>query len=118
MMIATEELLLETWPDQVGLRLGTGFMRFKSNYGIWGLCIVDDDSIELLAVDAEEAGKGQFRSFIAALKNRFKMIQVIAITNPIVESALRRYGFAPTTVIGFDGVTCDGLKWIKPPAVE
>lgn len=101
-------------PDPVGLLLGTGYQRFASPFGIDGLCIVTATCLDLLAVEARTPRHGHFRHFIQQCKNRFQEIVIWHVDNPILKSALIRYGFEPTLQIGPDGERIPGFRWERP----
>lgn len=109
--------LFTLWiPDPVGVILRTGYYRFETAIGIKGLArLTHDDSsteLDILAVVAEQKGKGQFRNFIAAAKERFDSISVWEDDNPIVGQALARYGFLPVRRTE-KGETNTGWRWTK-----
>jgi hypothetical protein len=93
----TQPLFDVLTPDPVGEILGTGFQRFAVHrFELNGLLKITGDSLEILAVVSENEDRGNFRDFIDACKDRFREVIVWHIDNPIVESALSRYGFVAT----------------------
>ncbi len=105
--------LFTRWePDPVGRMLGTGFNRFESVAGVDGLAKDNGHGmIELLAVHSRVKGKGQFRRFIALLKEQNQTICVWHVDNPMLGPALLRYGFKPETTIDGFGETLTGYRW-------
>lgn len=80
-------------PDPIGDALGTGYQQFKSPSGVHGLCRVDGDRLDLLAVIATHPGTGQFRAFTEQCKARFKTICVWHVMNVLLDETLQAYGF-------------------------
>jgi hypothetical protein len=97
-------------PDPIGQMLGTGYKRFESSVGINGLAKVTGLRIDILAVVATRQRTGQFRRFIAAVKNTYDVIAVWEDWNPVIGAALQRYGFHRAAMTGIDGET--GKGWI------
>lgn len=108
-------LLGPTEPDPFGLFLGTGYQRFESPCGIHGLAKESGDRLDVLAVYAAEAGKGQFREFIRLAKEQFQTVCVWFDDNPALGPALKRYGFTPETEIDGSGEVLTGWRWDKTP---
>lgn len=103
------------WTSQV---LNTGYEAFESPCGISGLArLLNPLKLEILAVEADEPGTGQFRAFIAAAQQHFDCICVWHISDAWLADALGRYGFLPTVQIEpNDGEVVEGMKWerVKP----
>lgn len=99
-------------PDPVGQILGTGYYRFESPLGICGLARIVGNELDLLAVVAERPGCGQFRRFINAAKVKFESISIWEDWNPVVGSALAKYGFLLATRTE-KGETNTGWRWEK-----
>jgi hypothetical protein len=106
-----DELVLQWAPDKVGATLGTGCMRFVSNYGIDGLAINAEPRIDVLAVVSADPGKGHFREFVRALKRQYDQVRFFAIFNPVVGKALKRYNFTPCKETAWDGDVLEGMQW-------
>lgn len=110
--------LFTIWtPDPIGEVLGTGYYRFDTAIGINGLAQIrhpDNSRIELdiLAVVAEQPGKGQFRRFIKEAKKRFDVISVWEDWNPVVGKMLASYGFLVATKCD-KGENLNGWRWTK-----
>lgn len=103
-----------TAPDPAGLILETRFLRFVSPTGIEGLARATGDRLDVLAVVNPTGLRGRFRAFIDAAKLEYRTVCVWAIENPIVDQALRRYGFTPDVEIDQFGVTQKLLRWDRP----
>lgn len=103
-----------TSPDPVGVMLNTRMERFVSPTGIEGLARAIGDRLDVLAVINPTPIRGCFGKFIAAAKIEYQTICVFAIGNPIVDQALRRYGFTPDVEIDEFGDTQELLRWDKP----
>lgn len=116
--VGISELLGGWEPDPVGQILGTGYQRFQSRCGIGGLAKWTDERFDLLAVHASEPRAGQFRGWIALVKERFKTICVWHVDNVTLAAALRRYGFDPETEIDGTGEVLTGFRWDKTPNSE
>lgn len=113
--MASLSTLLGTWePDPYGQILGTGYNRFKSPLGIDGLAKWNGERFDLLAVHAANPGTGQFRNWLAQVREQFKTVCVWQIENPALEAALKRYGFTPEVEIDRFGEVLTGLRWDKP----
>jgi hypothetical protein len=80
-------------PDPFSLLLGTGYERFESPTGLQGLARTSGKRLDLLAVNATEPGRGQFRAFIGQAKHEFETICVWEVWNPLLDLVLQRYGF-------------------------
>jgi|ERR1700723_664348 len=102
-------------PDPCAVMLGTGYMIFESRSGIHGLAKELPERIDLLAVQAEHPGRGQFRHFIHALKLNYRTICVWEIMNEQMNPILKRYGFSPVQETDC-GETLTGWKWEKHDA--
>lgn len=100
-------------PDPWGEALGTGFWQFRSPCGLNGLARVIDGALHLLAVDACNPGRGQFRSFITTAKLNYPIIYVWEIWNPWLEAVLARYGFTPAQMT-LEGDLLKGVVWRNP----
>jgi len=101
-------------PDPVGVVLETGFERFVSPTGIEGLARAIGGRLDVLAVINPTPIRGCFGKFIAAAQIEYRTICVFAIDNPIVDQALRRYGFTDDVEIDRFGDTQELLRWDKP----
>lgn len=94
--------------------LGTGYGRFESPFGIHGLArIKTPGKLELLAVAANEQGKGNFRKFIAACKECYDCICIWECWNPLLDEILPRYNFWHAQQIDNDGERVKGWRWSK-----
>ena len=109
-------ILGQTQIDPIGKILETGYLRFQSPTGLAGLAKRNGDRLDILAVHSSKEGRGQFREFILKAKSEFKTICVWEIWNPILESALSRYGFAAETEITAWGEAVKGMRWDAKPA--
>jgi hypothetical protein len=107
------EFLVYTQPDPVGEILGTGYNRFRSICGIHGLAKEEGHRIDILAVDAERESTGQFREFIARLKDSFETICIWEVWNKALAMTLVRYDFAHTTQVEDDGEVLSGFIWTR-----
>lgn len=105
-------VLGDTIPDIISAILGTGYLRFQSPMGMNGLAKEEGIHLHILAVDASEKGKGQFREFIQQCKNEYEVISLWEVWNPIVETALQRYGFQRVEEFRIDAVV-KGWRWEK-----
>lgn len=103
-----------TSPDPFGVMLGTGYSRFVSPTGLEGLAKATGDRLDVLAVINPTNERGRFRAFITAAKGEFKTICVWHIDNPIVHSALIRYGFTTDVRIDQFNDVMTGLRWDMP----
>jgi hypothetical protein len=72
------------------------------------------DRLDILAVINPTPIRGCFGKFIAAAQIEYRTICVMAIKNPIVDQALRRYGFTDDMEIDQFGDTQELLRWDKP----
>lgn len=106
-------VLGKTSIDPVGAMLNTRMQRFVSPTGIEGLARVAGDRLDVLAVINPTGLRGRFRAFIAAAKIEYQTICVFAIENPIVDQALRRYGFTLDVEIDQFGDVQELLRWDK-----
>lgn len=104
-------LLGSTSPHYISQALGTGFEQFHSPTGISGLAKENKGRLEILAVDADNPGHGQFRAFIAQMKQAYLVIVVWFVGNPDLESALERYGFKRHSETDNQGEFLEGWKW-------
>ncbi len=100
-------------PDPVGVILGTGYSRFQHASGMAGLAKITGDRLDILAVNATNEGKGQFRQFIAAGKKSFRVVAVWEDWNPILAPALERYGFKPAQCVEAWGEINNGWEWVS-----
>lgn len=107
-------VLGKTSPDPIGILLGSRMQRFTSPTGIEGLARAAGDRLDVLAVINPTQERGRFRTFIAEAKIEYKTICVIAVENPVVHSALMRYGFTPDVEIDQFGDTQEMLRWDRP----
>ena len=96
--------------DPIGEALGSEYKRFVSKNGMSGLVKVDGDRVDFLAISSVKQGHGLFRKFIADAKNQYQTIAVWEIWNPLVGSALKRYGFY-LICDWEDGHTIYGMRW-------
>ena len=113
--VGSKDLLGAVTPDPVGMMLGTGYMRFASPLGVDGLVRTNSTKkLELLAVVSTEEGKGNFRRFIAACKERYACICVWEDWNPLLAPMLERYGFKPARQMEWDGEWVSGWQWDAP----
>jgi len=101
------------WSERFHLLTGkeTGWRSFKSAQGIDGLMRIKGHDLELLAVTAGDPGKGQFRRFVAACKQKHDSICIWAIWNDDLPAILRRYGFRPHSIHEPDGELLEGYLW-------
>lgn len=97
-------------PDRIGLILGTGMMRFTHQSGCDGLARIDGDSLFVLAVGTQAEGQGNFRAFINDAKASFFRVVLMHDVNPVVTSALARYGFK-RVVIWEQGEEIPSWEW-------
>lgn len=104
--------------DPLGDALGTGYKQFQSLTGIHGLCKLSPGRIDLLVVMApkRQERRGKFRQFIQLAKQEFHTIAVWHVQNPILESALDRYGFHNTSLLEDDELVI-GKLWNRPATV-
>ncbi len=86
-MSDTSWMIWKPWPLPM-------FMRFSTRDGMNGLAREEPGWLDILAVDADEPGTGQFRRFIAACQESYQVIRIWEVWNPIVADALGRYGFS------------------------
>ena len=107
------ELLGELTVCPIGAMLGQHeFKQFTSPVGVKGLVKADDNTVVFLAIDAIKPGNGDFRKFIAQLKENWSTIVIVEIFNPFLPDVLKRYGF-------FDGhiklgkAKANGMLWVK-----
>ena len=103
-------VLGNTTPDFVSKILGTGYLRFQSPTGINGLAKEEGSHLHILAVDATQEGKGQFRAFIKRCKHEYKSVSVWEVWNPVIEKALERYGFHRVKEFQIDAEV-EGWRW-------
>ena len=89
--------------------LGTGFWGFETPT-IHGLArVVAGVHLELLAVNAEEPGCGQFGRFLAECQRAYASITVLQISNERFEQYLVRHGFDRLAFAG-TGIT---VRWAR-----
>lgn len=101
-------------PDPVSELLGTGYSRFENAAGMNGLCKIEGNTFDILAVVATRPGNGQFRHFIICLKAKYTTIKIWDVMNPWLVEVLLRYGFRPWEErLCFQGEweTCHGFRW-------
>jgi hypothetical protein len=98
-------------PDPVSDMLGTGYMRFESGCGVFGLAKAKGDRLDVLAVVASMPGTGQFREFVRRAKLEYRTICVWEDWNPLVGEILNRYGFRRVTEVQDDGELLTGWRW-------
>lgn len=96
--------------DLTSVLLGTGYDRFSSPTGIQGLAKQDGSRLDLLAIDASDPGKGQFREFMRQAKSEFEQIFIWEVWNPLLKEILVRYGFRPAVGF-FEGEMLTGFWW-------
>ncbi len=106
-------LLQKTVPDLTSQILGTRYLRFESACGIIGLARPNEDRLDILALMAVHEGRGSFRQFIIEAKQEYRTICIWEVWNPILESALKRYGFMPEKEIQGNGEVVEGWRWDK-----
>lgn len=107
--------LISEWaPDPIGVSLGTGFMRFKSPFGITGLARVRNGQLDLLMLIAENPGRGHLRHFIERAKLEYSAIAVLDIWHGWLRKVLERYGFTPYLLIE-DDEEVKGMIWRATP---
>ena len=94
----------------VSKMLGTGYSNFESPSGVRGLAKTDGDRLDILAVESDIQGAGQFRLFIRLCKQEFRSIYVWHVLNPHMNAILRRYGFLPIQET-HDGEVLNGYRW-------
>lgn len=113
-MTTTCDFLGRTEFDLVGRALGTGMMRFRRPDGLGGLAKINCNRLEVLALDSMNPGQGATRKFFQEAKEKFKLIYVWHVENPILRDALLRYGFADCIEpISYRGEIQwnDGMMW-------
>lgn len=100
--------------DENAKALGTGYMQFENEpLHMAGLCKPTPTGISFLAVVSEEAGRGYFREFIQQLKAHYRSIEFLVDLNPVVSSALFRYGFVRIQKMDSDGSKIRGWLWTR-----
>ena len=100
--------------DLIGMVIHEGkepFVRFASPLKIHGLGKFTPDRKDLLAVDADRPGNGDFRKFIAEAKKEWATICVWFVQNDILAAALSRYGFGKEIELSGDGEVLEGMRW-------
>lgn len=88
----THPIFGKVWRSEFDKRFNTGFSNFE-NSTLGGVVRIGERRVDILAVVAKRDGAGAFRDLIAQCKKEFDRIGVLLVWNPIVESALFRYGF-------------------------
>lgn len=83
-----------------------------------GLAKVANGEIEILAVLSKREKCGNFRSFIADLKQNYTSISIWEIWNPNLRVILKRYGFRDAHRREKDGERITGMKWSTPLSGE
>lgn len=105
----------KTSPDPMGELLGTGYQRFQAHCGINGLAKDDAEHLEVLAVDANKPGTGQFRKFIELAKKNYRCVTIWEVWNDDLRNALSRYGFEPCQKTMPWGEQVTGMIWRATP---
>lgn len=106
------KIFKDTAPFLQGTALDVGYCRFISHFGIDGLAKEKGHELYLLAVHAEEIGKGQFRAFMQAAKSEYRTIFVLDIVNKDMKKILTKYGFRVTEVYDEDAKeVVEGMRW-------
>jgi|SRR3974390_1069904 len=100
--------------------LKTHYREFHSPFGIDGLAKETNGgkTLSILAVHTQQRRQGRFRSFMEEAKKEYTEIFVWEISNPILENALKRYGFSHTSHTEWDSFnqrneTIQGMVWKK-----
>lgn len=96
----------QDWAAQV---LGTGYWRFKSQWGVAGLMKWREGRLDLLAVHSQKPGSGQFRQFMRQAKAIHFTICVWVVWNDDLATILKKYGFRFS--INEDDEKCVGYRW-------
>ena len=77
-----------------GTRLDTGFREFYvRKFKMRGLAKVEGRSLEILAIAADQPGRGHFRKFMQAVKKEYVEIVFWDVMSRVLLSVLPRYGF-------------------------
>jgi hypothetical protein len=102
--------------------LKTHYREFHSPFGVDGLAkeLNGGKHLDVLAfyIPPHRQGQGRLRTFITEAKKQYTEISVWEIGNPVLESALTRYGFEPATKQEWDRInkrheTVTGMVWKK-----
>lgn len=97
-------------PDPVALELGTGYSKFHSPAGTKGLAKEQGDRLDILAVESQTPGTGQFKSFIEGCKAQYSTVCVWLDWNPEIGQRLSKWGFSRVREQQLDEVL-EGWRW-------
>ena len=98
-------------PDPIGRILGTGYSRFYSKAGVRGLAKTTDTRLDLLAIESQQIGTGQFSRFMAQAKAHYQEIYVWFVDSTVLQAILLLYGFTPCDQVELDGSKLSGFVW-------
>lgn len=112
------DLLGSMKPDPVSKAFKTDYERFESPMKIAGLVRMRSPrKLEFLAILSIEPGKGNFRRFLEACKERTDCICFWEILSPVMKSMLERYGFEPARTYELkEEIT--GMQWCKHKTIN
>jgi len=111
--VKAREVLISWVPNELDALFDTGFNEFVAPGGVHGLARIDGDELEVLAVEVDHPGQGHFRAFIAAAKEAFRVVRVLAIMNQGLYSVLQRYDFKPLPPENPDRPYPPNMEWQK-----
>lgn len=97
-------------PDPISMELGTGYLRFHSPCGVRGLAKENKGRLDILAVESQTPGTGEFKAFIEGCKAQYSIICVWLTWNPLVGPILERWGFRRVTEWHIDE-NIEGWRW-------
>lgn len=100
-----------TASDPIAEALGTGFQRFASPCGVFGLAKEQGKRLDVLAVLAERPGTGQFRGFVEQCKQEYSFVYFWEVLNPMLLRCLERYDFALVFELTPHGELNRAWKW-------
>jgi hypothetical protein len=103
------------YPDENSVRLGTGFYGFRSSWlKIDGLCKVKGRTIEILAVNSGEMGRGNFRVFVEQLQAHYDCVAFLIVRSQVLKTKLPSYGFSHLKKVT-GGESVDVWIWNRNP---
>jgi len=99
-----------TTPDPIAVKLDFILSRFHSPAGTMGLAKEQGDRLDILEVESETPGTGQFKAFIAGRKAQYSTVCVWLDWNPEIGKRLSKWGFRRVTEWQMEE-NVEGWRW-------